>query len=369
MDYRYERFILNKFCEFSDREIESEYMEFEKNASVNIIRFLLVFMGLAFASFVISDYHFHKETGFFPIAVGLRISAFLITAAASFFVKKFRRYDHALVMVTLAQLAIFLIYLVNLYFIEAHQISLQFMTIMLFIFMVFIIPNKWNYSFAANFLILVGYILFSVFYKNSEGLPTLAQRGIYFGITFILCGLSSFSRERSRRKQFAAEKMLEQMSITDRLTGIFNRVRFESVLGHWIKNMRHEPFCLLLLDIDDFKKVNDRFGHTEGDRVLVETTQTISANIRDDDIFARWGGEEFVILLGGITLKKAAERAECLRKAVEANPSGKAQRVTISIGGVQYRKNETIAEVVNRADAKMYEAKKAGKNCVMVDTV
>jgi diguanylate cyclase (GGDEF)-like protein len=159
------------------------------------------------------------------------------------------------------------------------------------------------------------------------------------------------------------------MSITDRLTGIYNRGRFEYILDLWIRNMRHDPFCLLLYDIDDFKKVNDHMGHAVGDQVLVETSKIISASIRDDDIFARWGGEEFVILFSGTKIERAAELAERLRKAVESNPCGEAGKITISIGVVEYRRGEpageTIPDFFKRVDAKMYEAKQSGKNRVV----
>ena len=155
------------------------------------------------------------------------------------------------------------------------------------------------------------------------------------------------------------------MSITDRLTGIFNRGRFEYVLGLWIRNMRHDPFCLLLFDIDDFKKVNDRFGHNAGDQVLLGTASVVTANIRDDDIFARWGGEEFVVLFGGTPIERATELAERLRIAIGNNYCGDAGSVTVSIGVAQYRRTEPILDFINRADAMMYEAKKAGKNRVI----
>jgi diguanylate cyclase (GGDEF)-like protein len=155
------------------------------------------------------------------------------------------------------------------------------------------------------------------------------------------------------------------MSITDKLTGIYNRGRFEYVLGLWIKNMRHDPFCMIMIDIDDFKKINDNFGHNAGDQVLFNTTTIISANIRDDDIFARWGGEEFVILFGSTTINRATELAERLRVAISNNEYGEAGKITISIGVAQYRRTESLLEFINRADSKMYEAKKAGKNKVI----
>jgi diguanylate cyclase (GGDEF)-like protein len=160
------------------------------------------------------------------------------------------------------------------------------------------------------------------------------------------------------------------MTITDWLTGIYNRRRFEHILGLWIKNRRHDPFCLLLFDIDNFKKVNDTLGHNAGDEVLIKTAAAVSSKIRDDDIFARWGGEEFVVLFSRINIDMGIELAERLRKAVENNPCGDAGKVTVSIGVVQYHRgennenNENLEDFVMRADEKMYEAKKAGKNRV-----
>jgi len=104
-----------------------------------------------------------------------------------------------------------------------------------------------------------------------------------------------------------------------------------------------------------------------GDLVLVGTTEAVSARIRDDDIFARWGGEEFVILFGETGVERAAELAERLRKAVEDNTCGEAGSITISIGVAEHRKGESITDLINRADGKMYEAKRAGKNQVVVD--
>jgi len=104
-----------------------------------------------------------------------------------------------------------------------------------------------------------------------------------------------------------------------------------------------------------------------GDETLIATTKVLSASIRDEDIFARWGGEEFVVLFSSISLKKAAELAERLRKAVEENDCGAAGKITVSIGVVQYHRDEAIPDFVNRADAKMYEAKKAGRNRIEVE--
>ena len=365
MEYKQERFSLNKFCEFSDRETEADFMKYDKKASLNSVQYFMLLMGVIFVLFGVSDFFFYREHSAFILSLILRFVALCITVVAFFQVGKIKLYNHTLAMVTLMQLTVFGFYLLNLYILDASKLDLQFMSIVIFILVVFLIPNVWKNSLFAGCVIVVGYTIFSAVFLNIGELPALVQRGIYLSISVAVCAILLYSREKSRRKQFAAEKLLEFMSITDRLTGIYNRGRFEYILGSWIKNMRHNPFCLLLFDIDNFKKVNDRFGHTVGDEVLIGTAAVVSAHIRDDEIFARWGGEEFVILFGTTGIERATELAERLRKAVEDNPCSEVGHITISIGAAEYRQGETITEFVNRADEKMYEAKKAGKNRVM----
>ena len=368
MEYKHERFILNGYCEFRNRETEAEFMEYDKAASLTIVRFLMLLMGFIFAIFAFSDYYYRGEGKAFLISVGLRGTALFITVAAFSAVSSINHYNRALLLVTLTELTVFFIYLLNLYNLKSADAALQFMSVMLFILTVFLIPNIWKNCLITGCIILVSYILFCVIFGDTHESPSLSQRAIYLTICLMSCAIFIYGRENSRRQQFAAEKLLEFMSITDRLTGIYNRGRFEYVLGLWIKNMRHDPFCLLLFDIDDFKKVNDNFGHMAGDEVLVQTSEMVSTNIRDDDIFARWGGEEFVILFGSTDIEQAAELAERLRKAVESNICGEVGRITVSIGVIQYRRGETITEFVKRVDGKMYEAKQAGKNQVMVES-
>jgi len=368
MEYKQERYNLNKLCEFTNREVESAFMEYEKASGLGIIRILVLVMGFTFASFAVSDYYSHYDERTIIISLILRGIGLLTAVVAFFLAGKFSRHDHTLLMVIIAELFVFTIYLVNLYNQKTIVPSVQFMSVMLQILTAFLIPNRWKNSLIAASTIWTGYIIFCFFFEGPSEPPSLTQRGIYLGVCIVSCAIFIYGRESSERKHFAAMQLLEFMSITDRLTGIYNRGRFEQTLGAWIKNMRHDPFCLLLFDIDDFKKVNDRWGHNAGDEVLIKITETATANIRDDDIFARWGGEEFVILFSGMDIVKGTELAERIRKAVEETICGKAGTVTISIGVVQYRREEGIEDFVKRADDKMYEAKKAGKNRVVVES-
>ena len=366
MEYKSEFYILNKFCEFKNRDIESAFMEYEKTASLTIARSMILLMGFVFAIFAISDYYFYGYGRSFIISLVLRVIALLIVIIVFFLSCSFKHYNHTLIMFSLAELMVFAIYLINLYNLKANQPSLQFMSLIIYLLAVFLIPNLWKNCLIVSCIILAGYIIFSAVFVTHPETPTLRQRGIYLGICLVSCAILLYGRESFRRRQYATEKHLEFMSITDRLTNIYNRGRFEYTLGLWIKNIRHDPFCLLLFDIDNFKKVNGHFGHSAGDQVLISTTKIVSTHIRDNDIFARWGGEEFVVLFSDVDIEQAAILGERLRRAVEDNYCGDAGKVTISIGITQYRRPETILDFVNRADEKMYEAKKTGKNCIVV---
>ena len=342
-------------------------MEYKKTVSLKIVRFLVLLFGFIFALLTLSDYYFSGEEEHFFVSVGLRSAALFITIVAFFMAGKFKNYSKTLLMITLAELSVFIIYLLNLHNQNTHDPSLQFISMMLLILAVFLIPNRWKNSMMAGSIMLIGYIIYCLFFQDPLISPSLVQRGIYLFICIVSCAIFVYGRESSERKHFAADKLLELTSITDRLTGIYNRGRFEYILGLWIKNMRHDPFCLLFFDIDDFRKLNDIHGHSAGDQILIGITEIVTANIRDSDIFARWGGEEFVVLFGEIPIERAKELAERILKAVGNKPYDNIGKVTVSIGVAQYKRGETITEFVNTADAKMYEAKQAGKNRVIAD--
>jgi len=177
--------------------------------------------------------------------------------------------------------------------------------------------------------------------------------------------------DRRHRELTRANEVLEQLSATDGLTQLFNHRHFQNQLAREAKRTERTgaPLCLLLVDVDDFKHLNDRLGHSAGDRVLQEIARAMQAQIRETDYLARYGGEEFVLLLPQTSVEGGAALAEKIRGAVEAlaapviGPAGRVQ-VTVSIGLAPY---ETGPEATfDAADRALYEAKAAGKNRVVV---
>jgi diguanylate cyclase (GGDEF)-like protein len=166
------------------------------------------------------------------------------------------------------------------------------------------------------------------------------------------------------RKLDLAYKEVERLSVTDPLTGLLNRLHLDAALDQELARCERQQRCfsLILLDIDKFKNVNDRFGHLVGDSVLVEVARVLTNNMRRIDLLARWGGEEFLVVCTDTNAEEAAVVAEKLRAAMAANDIAVAGAQTASFGVTSYQPNDTIKVMMGRADAALYKAKEAGRN-------
>lgn len=179
---------------------------------------------------------------------------------------------------------------------------------------------------------------------------------------------------RGTARDITRNRQLEQQTITDEMTTLYNRAFFDSCLAEKVEQARanrRTALSLLYLDIDDFKSYNDSYGHPEGDYVLRRVAQAIIAALRDEDIAARCGGEEFAVIVG-CGAEAAARAAERVRTSVEMSCSPLADKrirrsITVSVGiatlGAQVA---TAQELVKVADGRMYDAKRRGKNGIAV---
>jgi len=163
------------------------------------------------------------------------------------------------------------------------------------------------------------------------------------------------------------EKKLLTISRTDPLTGIDNRYRFNETLDEEISRVNRYGGALsvIMFDIDHFKLVNDTFGHDVGDRVLVNIAHLVENMIRDIDSFARWGGEEFIILTPNNDIDGATLLAERIRRTIELNDFTPVKTLTSSFGVIQYNKNEEKTSFFKRVDEALYAAKYQGRNRVV----
>lgn len=169
------------------------------------------------------------------------------------------------------------------------------------------------------------------------------------------------------RQDITDKKRIEELSITDRLTGLSNRLKLDEVLNYEIiQTKRYQtPFSIVLLDIDHFKHVNDTYGHQAGDTVLKEIAEILRFIGRQADCIGRWGGEEFLLILPKTDRVGALRIGEKIRLAVESYPFSVVGNKTVSLGIAEFREDDNPQTLLERADTALYCAKNEGRNKVL----
>lgn len=160
------------------------------------------------------------------------------------------------------------------------------------------------------------------------------------------------------------EDRLVELATTDALTGLYNRGYGSQLLNRELARAERsgQPLSFILMDVDYFKSINDQFGHAIGDQVLIEISKTLQGRIRDVDMAARWGGEEFVIILPDTPLAGAEKVAQQLQTGIRSLTKPDSNHLSMSMGVTEYRANESVSKLLKRADRLMYRAKNTGRD-------
>ncbi|WP_158967850.1 GGDEF domain-containing protein [Paraglaciecola sp. L3A3] len=199
-------------------------------------------------------------------------------------------------------------------------------------------------------------ILASIKYSFAEpmslkGWQSLQQMHIHFSFPF---------------KNALTHQKIKQFAMKDFLTSLGNRASYEESIVRIVSQSKryNHSFGLLMLDMDNFKQVNDTHGHQIGDKVLVACAKTILHHLRDSDFAFRFGGDEFCCLLPEADSQTNSLIAERIRVAIEVEPLLKAHNISCSIGAATFQKNDNQITIFSRADEALYQAKNTGKNCI-----
>jgi diguanylate cyclase (GGDEF)-like protein len=227
--------------------------------------------------------------------------------------------------------------------------------------------HRLNYYFGGLLAMWTAVAVLSLWWNLSQPRPETTM-GLWLVHGFLwLLGLEviifGFNRLR------AAHERIVALTCTDPLTGIANRRIFtESLDGAISFAQRHQTsLSIIMSDLDDFKSVNDNFGHNAGDQVLQTFATFLMENSREEDLAARWGGEEFIMMLPGTGAKAATAFCERLRHRLEETTFSEfGIRLTASFGVSAYQSGETGMSLIDRADQALYEAKRLGKNQVIM---
>ena len=187
-----------------------------------------------------------------------------------------------------------------------------------------------------------------------------------FRASRILAANAALAFTRERLTENVTE--LTRIATVDAVTGLFNRRYFEDRLEAEVQRARRQQqdLALLMIDIDDFKRINDTWGHLEGDRALRDVADLLRGGVRIFDVCARFGGEEFVIIMPGATAQVAMHVAERIRRQVEQHAARDRLPITVSVGVGMLDADATTDELISAADRALIAAKTAGKNLVWI---
>lgn len=228
----------------------------------------------------------------------------------------------------------------------------------------FLIPNRWIANVCTSGLLLVVFIVMIPFTIPTLDIGTEVIVTTYLLIQLIVVSALIYQINRQRRLNYLQQMKLEILANTDTLTKAPNRAACDSQLHTMCAD--HLPFCIIIFDIDDFKRINDTYGHIVGDDVIVRMVDTVKTSIREGDIVSRWGGEEFIIILPRTTLGRATDIANRIRESIaEVKHDRVNEKVTASFGVTEYREGDDTRKLISRADQLLYLAKAYDKNRVV----
>jgi diguanylate cyclase (GGDEF) domain len=351
--------------EFVDKTLEREFLHYDMKYYSKFMGAVAVIFGVIFMLFTISDYFVIESSSSFMVILLIRALFLMASVVIYFAVKKINDYLKLVYLITAYEIGFYFSFIVIIY--QYGPIGLiPFFSIMAITLAVYITPNRLIYSQIISVFFNLSFFLFYIKYIESIEIGMLLKL-IEYSLIFIIFGnIQAYLTNFYRRKRFADSRELLRLSVTDSLTGIYNREKFDQELDWWIDfcNRFGNPLTLVIFDIDYFKKVNDNYGHLIGDSVLQNVTSIIKNAIRSTDIFARWGGDEFVILLPKTDIDRAFEITERMKSCIQESKYDRVENVTCSFGLVSLRKNENTESFLQRADQFLYIAKEQGKNTI-----
>ena len=269
-------------------------------------------------------------------------------------------------LVSVLEVFAILLYFFVFQFYEAPNFMIQSMGMLLTILLIFLVPNRWENMLVLSVIASSTFFLFAHFHMKNI-LPREFIAGIFYAtLSILLCAVKSIGTDRYAQREFATKTRLEQSSARDFLTNAATRERLEEEARRWMNFCRRQglPLCLVFADVDDLKQINDRYGHAMGDMALREVATVMRSQLRNSDTIARWGGDEFVLLLPNVTLPNAVLLLDRVRMAVSQLKLQNGIAVSCSFGLVQMGAESDYTQLLSAADAMMYRAKVGGKGKV-----
>jgi diguanylate cyclase (GGDEF)-like protein len=375
-------------AEFATLETERRFRQWFHRGAVSQTRLTLLITLMVLVVYILSDYLMLHASGEFFYSLQIRsliFAAGLLTIGFITINQNPALFDRAIFLFQALAIGL-LLHMLGRFLPDVVATSLS--VVLLVIAMYLFIPNRLISASLLSLSLSIGFLGITMTAYDIDRLLLLQMCMILLGANLMgatFCGrfhlvkrkeFLELMRERSARealqeeiaKRLQLEKQLLHQTRTDELTGATNRRYFMELGGEEINRCRRygRNMSLLMIDLDHFKQINDRFGHGVGDEALLRFSELCGSTLRKSDIFGRLGGEEFAIIIPEESLHEAEQTAERLRKRVELAFASTPYRLTISVGVCELGPDDkSIGELLSRADAMMYKAKDLGRNRVI----
>jgi len=364
MDHQTDASISRWQGEFHDHNLERTFFADEIRGMAAYIKPVTIFLGLLYLSFAIPDYFVMTNRQIFLWVLASRLVFLLLCVFLANRLPRVEDQKQFYRLITWAEGFFILLYLLACFLYQPLNLLIQSIGIIVVFCGFFLVPNRLQNLILLSGGLVVLFLAGAIVLTDQARPGELAASAVYLLIIIFLNSLAYLRSNYYRRKQYAISLQLHRLARTDPLTGIDNRQKFNEAFELEVSRARRyrSVFSLILFDIDHFKQINDAFGHPHGDRVLIGIAELVKEDLRATDIFARWGGEEFMLLLPETRLAEATEIAERLRARIEGMESVAACQVTCSFGIVECRQKEPAECLLQRVDDQMYLAKQQGRN-------
>ena len=358
---------INRLCEFSDNVLEQEYFSSDIKRAMKYIKPVILLLGILNTLFIIPDYLFIKNVDGFTLALTSRLVFLILVLIFYFCINRIKSSRIISYVITGYEIAGLLIFLLVFYQYKSPNFLIQAFGVIVLILAVFLVPNRWIHMIIVSVFVGSGFLLVSLHYLPDLNFSEFSAGAVYMAIVIVLSSISASRTNYYKRTHYINNKELLQLSATDPLTGIYNRGKLYEEFHFLVDcSKRYNiPLSFAIFDFDDFKNINDTYGHLTGDKVIVASISLIKSVIRKTDVFARWGGDEFVILLPHTSKDHAIELIERIRLIIANHNYDKVGKVTCSFGIVSLdNPDQDLEAIFHCADELLYSAKKSGKNAI-----
>lgn len=335
-------------------------------ASMPFLRVFIVIVGLFNLFLLVPDLFLNKDLSVDILIIVLRVLFVAAVTVLFFQIKKIKSFSLLSLIVSAVEIMAVAVFLLVLSKYQSPDFMIQLVGVIIIIIVVFLVPNRWMPMFGISVFIAAGFLLISRFTIRDLSQNSFLAGVVYLAITIALCGTFAYYTQKHQFGEFVAKEELKRASAMDHLTKLANRSKLMEEAGKWMDFCKRHglPMSLIIIDIDNLKKINDTYGHLAGDEVIAALAGRMSRLLRHEDIMARWGGDEFVILLPNTNIKEAMALSERLRAAAAERCASEDIAVTCSFGITALRKDSTLESLIAKADKSLYRAKRLGKNCI-----